>query len=293
MENRSEIVRTPLTGSSEAAVPESRIGTGVLIVGHGTRSVAGQQEFLATVRLTAESLSPIPVEAAYLELVEPDIATGLACLAARGISECIIAPLLLFAAGHAKHDIPASVSAAAERFPGIRFRQAAHLGLHEELIALSARRFRQSKAVVPVAAQVGRSQPDVVPAPPIEFASQATGRTLAILVGRGSLDDEALDEMRQFTARRMLETPVADSKTCFLAMAKPSLAETLQEAGRLGFDDVVVQPHLLFAGELLVRARGEVERAASEFPSVRWWLAEHLGPDIAVARALAGRVLAG
>lgn len=291
MEHRLVEFESQMADFSGPAKEHEPARLGVLIVGHGTRSAAGQQEFLATVEQAAKLLRPLPVEAAYLELVEPDIPTGLARLAAQGIAECVVAPLLLFAAGHAKQDIPASVAEAAARFPEIRFRQASHLGLHEELIALSANCFRRSVRIWPAnEAKARKTAGDSSFG--ARFESQTAGRTMLVLVGRGSLDDEALAEMRQFTGRRLVETPVSDSRTCFLAMAKPSLSETLAEVGRLAWDDVVVQPHLLFAGELLVRARNEVERAANEFPATRWWWADHLGPADAVARALVSRALA-
>lgn len=284
----------------------NRLRTGVLIVGHGTRNQDGQREFLEVVRNAERLLAPRPVVAAYLELVEPDIATGIDQLASQGIEECIVAPVLLFAAGHAKRDLPACLASARERHPRIRFRQAGHLGLHEDLLELSAHRFwhaqmalaklkylanhRLRNASLNAAYRDGESSPNV---DFVTYRRYTKGRTLLILVGRGSLDEDALEETREFAARRRLLTPVEDVRTCFLAMAKPNLTETLAEAVRLGFENVVVQPHLLFAGDLLERAYAEVGRVASEASVSCWWLADHLGPNVAVARALADRVVDG
>src|SRR5687767_3853616 len=88
---------------------------GWLVVGHGTRDRAGQAEFFELVELLARKVGDRgpQVEPAFLELASPTIAQGLARLAARGVRRVLVIPLLLFAAGHAKDDIPQAVAAAA------------------------------------------------------------------------------------------------------------------------------------------------------------------------------------
>src|SRR4051812_42479918 len=85
-----------------------------------------------------------PVAACYLELAEPSIAQGIEQLIARGVRQVVVLPLLLFAAGHAKEDVPTAVHACQGNYPGVEFTFASHLGCHERLLQLSAQRFGEA-----------------------------------------------------------------------------------------------------------------------------------------------------
>ncbi len=91
---------------------EAARGAGLLLVGHGTRDARGLAEFQTIARRVAEVADGFLVEACYLELAEPSIATAMRRLLERGVRRVTVAPLLLFAAGHAKRDIPGAVEAA-------------------------------------------------------------------------------------------------------------------------------------------------------------------------------------
>ena len=253
--------------------------SGALLVGHGTRDAEGQREFLRTVAGVAASLPEVAVQPCYLELVEPSIEQGIERLLEQAVSRIVVAPLLLFAAGHAKRDVPRAIDAARRRFPHVEFVQASHLGCHERLLELSAERYRQAERVGGATRDAGRGGKGADP-----------DATLLIMVGRGSLDAEALRETRRFVDLRRERTPVAMARTCFLALAQPSLAETLAEAGGLAYDAIVVQPHLLFSGELLTTVRRQVEEASDRFPWHEWRLCRHLGAEPEVVAAVVARL---
>ena len=79
---------------------------GVMICGHGSRSKSAVTEFA----VLAEKLAPMfpdwPVEYGYLEFATPVIKTGLDKLRGQGVTHVLAVPGMLFAAGHAKNDIP-------------------------------------------------------------------------------------------------------------------------------------------------------------------------------------------
>src|SRR5437868_9981512 len=141
----------------------------LLLVGHGTREAAGLDDFAALVA-KIRSATDRPVESCFLELARPTIAEGFARLAERGVRRVTVVPLLLFAAGHAKRDIPAAIAEAAARYPAMTIQQTGALELHERVLALSARRFEEALA----------RAPNVDPR-----------QTLLIMVGRGSRDEKA------------------------------------------------------------------------------------------------------
>jgi sirohydrochlorin cobaltochelatase len=243
---------------------------GLLLVGHGSREAAGVQEFLATASLVAQAAEGVPLEPCLLEFAQPTIPAGFRRLAARGVKSVVVVPVLLFAAGHAKRDIPAVVAEVAVDFPGIAVRQARHLGCQDEIVRLSHERYEEAMAA---------------------HGALNAETTQLVLVGRGSLDSEATAEMRQFAALRAARLATMPVAVGFVAMAEPRLADVLEAAAASGARQIVVQPHLLFGGILLDRIGDRVDDFAQRFPHVRWITTAHLGPAPRVAEAVLARAL--
>ncbi len=150
---------------------------GLLLVGHGTRHAAGAEEFLSIVRQVASLENRRPVEPCFLEFAQPSIAAGFARLVERGAASVVVVPVILFAAGHIRQDIPREVTAAAAEHAGVAVTQAAHLGCHPALVQLSTRRYDEA----------------IASAPPV-----AAAETVLVMVGRGSHDPQATGEMLRF-----------------------------------------------------------------------------------------------
>ena len=249
--------------------------SGVLLVGHGTREEAGTREFMELAKRLAPRVSPLPLAACFLELAEPAIPAGVARLLDCGATEIVVAPVLLFSAGHAKRDIPAAVAAAldAARRSDVVVRQAAHLGCAEGMLQLSRRRFQEA-----VAAAAG---------------TNADPRaTRLIIVGRGATDHDALDEMRRFAELRAAAGEAGSVVTAFAALAEPRLETALDEAAEAQEKLIVVQPHLLFAGTLTERISRLVAERAQRHPAKRWLQTRHLGAEPELVATLAGQISA-
>ena len=250
--------------------PDENRRESLLLVGHGTRDGGGLAEFQRLAALVRGRAAGRFVEACYLELAEPTIAEGIARLAEAGAGQIIVAPVLLFAAGHVKRDIPAAVAEAASRFPELAIRIAGALDCSQHILALSQRRFEEALA--------GRR-------------AIAAGKTLLLMVGRGSFDADATADMHRFAELRAQRTQVAKVVTCFVAMQRPSLAGALLDARNANFERIVVQPHLLFQGQLLAEIQTAVEAAARHSDSadgqrIDWVLTAPLGPEPELAAAV-------
>ena len=244
----------------------NRKATGVLLVGHGTRDAIGRSEFLETSMRVAQQVT-MDVEPCFLELSSPTIGEALNQLVDRGCQQIVACPLLLFAAGHAKYDIPRVLRAVA---PGhVALRQTRHLGCDSRLVDLSVRRYHEALAA-------GADQPSL--------------QTLAIMVGRGSHDAVATAEMHKFVGLRLAAAPVDHIECCFLAMASPRLEAVLQSVAEWGIDQVVVQPHLLFHGELIARIKKLVENEARKNKTMQWLVTGHLGPHVLLVDAIVDRI---
>ncbi|HND51583.1 MAG TPA: CbiX/SirB N-terminal domain-containing protein [Pirellulaceae bacterium] len=317
-----------------SGTPESgSVRRGLLLVGHGTRYRLGQDEFLATVRQIAERLPDWLVQPGFLELAEPTLDEAVERLVEAGATDCVVTPLLLFAAGHAKRDVPELIESARQRYPHVNFRQAGHLGCEPRLLALSLRRFRDARrligdlgeladlheaggipaAGIPAAgdggelgsrvetAAGGQIAPAPQDSPSLRQQVEYGDGTLLILVGRGSLDAEATAEMNRYAALCGEQAGATTVRVGFVAMARPTVDEVLAEAVETtrsvvgpnatgGIRRVVVQPHFLFAGELLETVRRKAMAAASAGGG-EWYWAEHLGPAAELAEAVIARTV--
>ncbi len=65
-------------------------------------------------------------------------------------------------------------------------------------------------------------------------------------------------------------------EVAFLAMARPLLEEQLRVVAGRGYGRVVVQPHLLFQGELVESVERQVAEAAARHPQIEWIVTQPL-----------------
>ena len=276
---------------SDPQVPSREIG--YLVVGHGTRNRSGQEQVRAVFAQMTQlesrcSLRGLPAELAFLELAEPDIPTAVERLFQAGVRQLVVVPVLLFSAGHSQKDIPDAVESAANQF-GIRIlRQCSSLCLDPTIVALSAERFQRALAGSPQLSQHQNSQHLLAyhqnSQPGNTYLQAATnlvseGVALA-LIGRGSSSEAATAAMLQFAELRTRATPVSWSSVGFIHAQRPSVDEALDGLSATGLPWLVVQPHLLFEGELMNDLRSEVAYRQSFSPLQKWIITETLGASV-------------
>ena len=101
---------------------------GIILVDHGSRVAAANEEFEVLVRaLGARKGLPI-VEPAHMELAPPTIADAFARAVAAGADEILVHPYFLAMGRHASEDVPAQCAAAAAHWPNVRWSLTAPLG---------------------------------------------------------------------------------------------------------------------------------------------------------------------
>ncbi|MEO6665571.1 MAG: CbiX/SirB N-terminal domain-containing protein, partial [Nitrospiria bacterium] len=112
----------------------SLLNPALVLIGHGSRDAEGNEEFLAMAERLKRRRPERPVYCAFVELAEPLIADELDRCVRDGHEDVVVLPLLFFAAGHAKTDVPREMLRARERHPGVRFHYAPPLGIHPVLL---------------------------------------------------------------------------------------------------------------------------------------------------------------
>ncbi len=279
---------------------------GILLVGHGTRDPQGIACFHQTAKLFRQHAVQHglagPIAFSFLELAEPSIADGFRQLARAGARRVLVVPVLLFAAGHAKVDIPGEVSAASQQVGLQVTGQTQPLEWQSSLLELSALRFQhaldQPGQGQPGQDQPGQDQPGQDQPGGSEIGLEGFGqaqlswseRTLWLLVGRGSRDENAATNLAEFARRRARLIRTDETALGFCALTEPPLETALATAGASDASTVVVQPHFLFPGLLPRRVCETVKEYAVQAKHQRWVLTDLLGPHPLLAEALWGRV---
>ncbi|MEM9585814.1 MAG: sirohydrochlorin chelatase [Planctomycetota bacterium] len=247
---------------------------GVLLIGHGTRQANGTDQFFQLADQLQHVMGKVPVAACLLEFQEPTIAQAWASLVDQGVTRIWAAPLLLFAAGHAKQDIPTILAECQRDSPEIVCQMARPLSRQRQLIALVLQRIHARLA----------------------SGGSTFESTALVMVGRGSYDPCAQADMRVLSTVIGSRLRIDQVETAFYAMAEPRLPTVLDSVASsvLARDSdrpqVLVQPHLLFDGRLYRSIQQQIEEAADRHPEVTFVLGDYLGPDRLVAEAIAARV---
>ena len=246
--------------------------TGVLLCGHGSRAASAVEEFAALAAALPERLPPEwPVEHGYLEFANPVIGAALDRLRERGCERVLAVPGMLFAATHAKNDIPSVLNAYAERH-GIEVRMGRELGVDPRLIAAAADRAREAMARADA-----------------EDGPVSLHDTCLAVIGRGASDPDANAQVAR-VARMLWEgMGFGWCVTGYSGVTFPLVEPTLDHAARLGYRRVVVLPWFLFSGVLVDRIRGFTRRAAASHPGVRFADAGYLGTHPEVVATFAER----
>ena len=106
-----------------------------MICGHGSRAKSAEEEFALLAKGLRARYPDTPVEYGFLEYSAPNIHMGLNALRDAGVTEIVAVPGMLFAATHAKNDIPSVLTTYQEKNPGLTVKYGRELGLHPQMIA--------------------------------------------------------------------------------------------------------------------------------------------------------------
>ncbi|MGH6854288.1 MAG: sirohydrochlorin chelatase, partial [Aestuariivirga sp.] len=118
---------------------------GVMLCGHGSRDRQAAAEFAVLSRRLKQRLPQYPVEYGYLEFATPIIRDGLDRLKAAGVRRVLAVPGMLFAAGHAKNDIPSVLNTYAAK-NDLRIDYGKELGIDPKMMRAAADRVQETLA---------------------------------------------------------------------------------------------------------------------------------------------------
>ena len=250
---------------------------GVLICGHGSRNRQAVGEFAQLAEGLRARLPGVPVDYGYLEFARPILRDGLESLQAQGVKRVLAVPGMLFAAGHAKNDIPSVLNTFSAE-TGLRIDYGRELGVDLSMIQAAGARIREALDASDAAAAARGAEP--VP----------LSDTLLVVVGRGSSDPDANSNVSK-VARMLVEGfGFGWGETVYSGVTFPLVEPGLRHAVKLGFRRIVVFPYFLFSGVLVSRIRQHTQLVAADHPELEFVEASYLGDHPLVINTFLERV---
>jgi len=244
--------------------------TGVMVCGHGSRDAEAVAEFDSVARGIRERLPQYEVESGFLEFARPVIRDGLDRLRRSGHSRVLAIPGMLFAAGHAKNDIPAVLNTYQAQHPEVAIDYGRELAIDAKLLGAAAARI--DEALATAAGSVPRHQ------------------TLLMVVGRGASDPDANSNVAKVMRMLWEGFGFGWGETCYSGVTFPLVEPGLEHAARLGYRRIVVFPYFLFTGILVKRIYEHTDRVAACHPDIEFVKAPYLKDHPLVLDSFAERV---
>jgi|TARA_R110002050_G_scaffold260606_7_gene400230 sirohydrochlorin cobaltochelatase len=245
---------------------------GIMVCGHGSRDKDAEREFGRVADGLKKRFPDMPVEYGFLEFSAPNIHMGLNALLEQGVEEIYAVPGMLFAATHAKNDIPSVLTTYAEKNEGVSVHYGKELGLHPAMIEAFQARIYESLGLDPEH-------------PPAQLYD-----TMLVVVGRGTSDTEANAEAAKLTRIVNENMGFGWADTVYSGVTYPSVGVGLERLMKLGFKRIVVAPYFLFTGRLIKRIFGYVDKVAAEHPEYEWIKTPYLNDHDKVIDAFEVRV---
>lgn len=243
---------------------------GVMVCGHGSRDEAAVREFAQVAEGLKAHFPDLPVDYGYLEFATPIIRTGLDNLREQGAKHILAVPGMLFAAGHAKNDIPSVLNTYAAQHDGLRIDYGKELGIDPKMIRAAGERVREA-----VAAAGDHISPH---------------ETLLMVVGRGASDPDANSNVAKVMRLLWEGLGFGWGETCYSGVTFPLVEPGLDHAAKLGYRRIVVFPYFLFTGILVDRIYDATDAVAARHPDIEFVKAPYLNDHPLVIETFAERV---
>jgi len=247
--------------------------TGVMICGHGSRSQSAVDEFATLAdKLPAYLPDDWMTDYGYLEFANPVIRDGLDKLRNAGCDRILAVPGMLFAAMHAKNDIPTVLNTYAAKH-GIDVRYGRELGVDPKMVAAAAGRVK-----------------DAVDQANTDHGDLPLSETCLVVIGRGASDPDANGNVAKIA--RLIQEGMGFGwcEVGFSGVTFPLVEPCLQHVARLPYKRVIVFPYFLFSGILIDRIYGFTDQVAAEYPDIDFVKAGYLGDHPKVLETFAERI---
>jgi sirohydrochlorin cobaltochelatase len=241
-----------------------------MVCGHGSRDAGAVAEFERLSVAIRERAGGIPVEYGFLEFATPVIKDGLGKLAEQGVTDVLAVPGMLFAAGHAKNDIPSVLNTWAAGAEGIEIRYGRELAIDLKMLRAAADRIDEALGAA------GRGVP--------------LEETLLVVVGRGASDPDANSNVAKVMRMLWEGFGFGWGETAYSGVTFPLVEPALEHATKLGYRRIIVFPYFLFTGVLVRRIYDYTDIVAARYPDIEFIKAPYLNDHPMVIETFMERI---
>ncbi|MBU3578615.1 CbiX/SirB N-terminal domain-containing protein [Polynucleobacter sp. 73C-SIWE] len=106
----------------------------LILFGHGARDSRWREPFDRLTSLWKAQHAGVPVELAFLELMQPSLEEAIASLVAASVNHVVVVPVFFGQGGHLRNDFPALLAACQEKFPAITLSATLAVGEDEAVL---------------------------------------------------------------------------------------------------------------------------------------------------------------
>lgn len=244
--------------------------TGIMLCGHGSRDERAVAEFQALAEHMKRRLPQYDVDYGFLEFATPIIRDGLDALRAKGNTRILALPGMLFAAGHAKNDIPSVLNRYQAEHADVTIAYGRDLGIDLKMLRAAGDRVQQA----------------------IDAAGEHVARhdTALVVVGRGTSDPDANSNIAKVMRMLWEGFGFGWGETAYSGVTFPLVAPSLRHVAKLGYKRVIVFPYFLFTGVLVERIYEHTDKVATEHPEIEFVKADYLNDHPLVLEVLEDRL---
>lgn len=245
---------------------------GVMICGHGSRNQNAVGEFAKLAERMRERFPNVPVDYGYLEFANPVIHQGIDALKAQGVNHVLAVPGMLFAAGHAKNDIPSVLNTYQVQNRDITVDYGRELGIDLRMIRAAGARITETLRAS------GWKEGD------------SLHDTMLVVVGRGASDPDANSNVSKVMRMLWEGLGFGWGETAYSGVTFPLVEPALEHVSKLGYKRIVVFPYFLFTGVLVKRIYTQTDEVAARHPDMEFLKAGYLNDHDLVIDTMVERV---
>jgi sirohydrochlorin cobaltochelatase len=200
------------------------------------------------------------------------IRDGLDKLREQGCTRILAVPGMLFAAGHAKNDIPSVLNTYQSRH-GVRIDYGRELAVDAKMIRAAGDRIQTA---------LDRAND--------ELGSLPNHDVCLVVIGRGASDPDANSNVAKIARMLWEGFGFGWCETGYSGVTFPLVEPCLEHVAKLGYRRVVVFPYFLFTGILIDRIYGFTREVAARHSGIQFVEAGYLNDHSLVIETFADRV---
>lgn len=231
----------------------------IVLVGHGSRRKAANEQFEKLAESIAAKLPQFRIHWGYIEIAKPHISDVLMDLG-KSSFDIVIVPVMLFNAGHVKNDLALILDDIRSQYPGIKISLSSALGQTHHLVNFYFNHLKSYEV-----------HPD---------------DDLLLGVGRGASDVEANSEFVSQVRKIAESSGLIWSLPCFIGITTPVFDQALAKAISLRMKRIFILPYFLYPGVLVERILAKVGQAKEQFPWIKFEILPIIGNSDALTEAI-------